>query len=98
MSQGFPPYGQPPSPYGPPPAPYGPPPGMQPYARLAAITERSSVTVLLLSLVTCGVYYFIWKYQTTVELKEASGDASLNPGLDIVLSIVLCGIWAIYTD
>lgn len=98
-------YGAPPGGFGGPPAPYGgfPPPG--PLApgggggiNLAAFTQREPVTILLLSLVTCGVYLLVWKYQTTEELRRASGDNSINPGLDLALSILLCGVWNIYTD
>jgi hypothetical protein len=62
------------------------------------MTERSGVTVILLTFVTCGIYYFIWKYKTTEELKAASGDKEINPGMDLLLSILLCGIWAVFTD
>lgn len=62
------------------------------------LKERSGVTVLLLTFVTCGIYGLIWKYQTTDELRIASGDESIKPGLDLVLAFVTCGIWAIYTD
>ncbi|HEU4406376.1 MAG TPA: DUF4234 domain-containing protein [Polyangiaceae bacterium] len=94
---GAPGYGGPPAPYGgfPPPGPLAPGGGP---ANLAALTHREPVTVLLLSIVTCGVYFLIWKYQTTEELRQASGDNSINPMLDIVLTVVLCGLWGVYAD
>ncbi len=73
--------------YGPPPAPL-PPPG--------TIQERNSVVVLLLSIVTCGVYFVYWVYQTSTELKQATGDADVNPTLDLVLSLVTCTLWSYY--
>jgi uncharacterized protein DUF4234 len=89
----------PPGGFGGPPAPYGGGPLAPSGAvNLAAFTQREPVTILLLSLVTCGVYYLIWKYQTTEELRQASGDNSINPGLDLALTVLLCGIWGIYTD
>lgn len=72
--------------------------GGPPATQLAAMTERSGVTIIILTFVTCGIYYFIWKYQTTQELKNATGDKEMNPGLDLLLSILLCGIWAVFTD
>ena len=60
--------------------------------------ERSPTTILLLSLVTCGVYGLIWKYQTTDELRRATGDESIKPTLDLILALVTCGIWGIYTN
>jgi hypothetical protein len=101
-------YGPPPGGggYGPPPGAggggYGPPPGAGGggYGPLnpGAITERSPLTILLLSLVTCGIYFIVWKYQTTDELRLASGDESLNPGMDILLTLVSCGLWSIYAS
>ena len=95
-------------PYGPPPqAPFyggGPQPGYPApgggygVGQLAALTERSPVTVILLTFVTCGIYALIWKFQTTDELRVASGDESIKPGMDLLLALVTCGIWAIYTD
>ena len=97
MAQGYgPPPGSPPPPYGMPPAPYG---GGLPTTNsaLAAIQERSGVTVILLSFVTCGVYYLIWKYKTTEELRAASGDAQLNATTDLLITLV-CFFYAIFTD
>jgi len=87
---------------------YGPPPGggLEPGPGMggpmmgpnAVFEERAPVTVLLLAFVTCSIYLLIWKYKTTEELRIATGDNSINPVLDLVLSIFTCGIWAIYTD
>ncbi|KPG69973.1 DUF4234 domain-containing protein [Enterococcus sp.] len=52
--------------------------------------------VILLTIVTCGIYYFYWFYQTTKELTEYSEDYRLSPGLSIVLTIVTCGFYQIY--
>lgn len=60
--------------------------------------ERSPVTLLALGFITCGIYYLIWKYQTTEELQRVSGDMTIKPGLDLLLTFVTCGVWAIYTD
>lgn len=96
---GGPGYGGPPAPYGggfPPPGPLAPGGGGP--TNLAAFSQREPVTILLLSFVTCGIYYLMWKYQTTEELRQASGDNSINPGMDLALTILLCGIWGIYSD
>jgi hypothetical protein len=95
--------GPPPGGYGGPPAPYGGYPQPGPLApsgavNLAAFTQREPLTILLLSVVTCGIYGLIWKYQTTEELRQASGDNNINPMLDIVLTVLLCGLWGIYSD
>lgn len=85
----------------PPPGPMGGPPmgpmgGGPMIQNPAAIEERSSAMVLVLTFVTCGIYYFYWIYKTTAELRDALNDQSLNPGMDLLLMIVTCGLWAIY--
>jgi hypothetical protein len=62
-----------------------------------AITERSPVTVTLLGLVTCGIYIIVWGYQTTEEIRLATGDESIKPGRDLLLSFVTCGVWLVFT-
>jgi hypothetical protein len=54
--------------------------------------------LLLLGLFTCGIYLLVWKYQTTAELQRASGDMTIKPELDLLLTFVTCGLWGIYTD
>jgi hypothetical protein len=100
-------YGAPPGGFGGPPAPYGGPggyPSPGPLApgggpvNLAALTQREPLTVLLLSLFTCGIYGLVWRYQTTEELRQATGDPSINPALDVALTLLLCGVWGVYCD
>jgi hypothetical protein len=73
---------------------YGPPP-----ARAIApgtIQERNSVLVALLWLFTCGIYYVYWVFQTSTELAQATRDPTINPMLDLVLTIATCGLWGYY--
>jgi hypothetical protein len=103
-----PPYGPPggtPPPYGQPPVPYVPPGGGYPQGQgpievknPRAITERNPVVVVLLSMVTCGIYYLLWLYWTDSELKEALGDEEIKPAQDVLLTIVTCFLWAIYVE
>jgi hypothetical protein len=110
MSQQQPPGPPPPgSPYGEPPQQ---PPGYTPPTAVLgiaaggpirvvnprAITERNSAVVVLLSLVTCGVYYLLWLYWTDTELKEALTDDEIKPSQDILLTIVTCFLWSIYVE
>ena len=60
--------------------------------------RRNPAIVLLLSLVTCFVYWFYWIYATTDELKRATNRTDLNPALDLILSIVTCALWGIYVE
>ncbi len=57
--------------------------------------KRDPLITLLLMLVTCGIYYYIWMYKTSEEQKANLNDESINPGMDVILSIVTCGIYGI---
>ena len=87
--------------------PYGDQPyGMQPagyggsYAGgggLFTIGEkREPVTIILLTIVTCGIYGIWWYYTYASEVKNALGRQDINPGMDLVLTFVTCGIYGIY--
>ena len=56
------------------------------------------VTMIVLNLVTCGVYWFYWCYVTTQELKVSTGRADLNPGMDLLLNIVTCSMYGIFVE
>lgn len=62
------------------------------------MTRRESWIPPLLTVVTCGLYYFYWQYVTTVELREATGRDDLNPMLDLILTACCCGLWGIYVQ
>jgi len=52
--------------------------------------------VIVLILVTCGIYAYIWLYKSSAELRAATDDPSINPTTDILLALITCGIWYIY--
>jgi hypothetical protein len=54
--------------------------------------------VLLLILVTCGIYGIYWQYVTTGELRDLSGRQDLNPGIDLVVTLLCCGLWSLYVQ
>ena len=59
--------------------------------------ERSVVSVLLLSIFTCGIYAIYWTYATAKELNEKEPEEPLmNYILAILLGIITCGIYSIY--
>ena len=57
--------------------------------------QRSVVEVFLLTIITCGLYFWFWAYLTRSELKQYLRDESINPGLDVLLSII-CFPYAYY--
>ncbi len=52
--------------------------------------------VIILWILTCGIYGYVWIYQTDVNIKEYTADASINPVLDLLLCIFTCGIYQLY--
>ncbi|GHU58711.1 hypothetical protein FACS1894133_4000 [Clostridia bacterium] len=53
------------------------------------LKTRSTVTVILLSVVTCGIYYLFWMYQTNKTINYLSGRESVGNGI-VILSF-FCG-------
>lgn len=56
---------------------------------------RSVASVVVLTILTCGIYGFYWIYRTTDDLRIYLNDESISPGLDLVISI-LCAPYLIY--
>ena len=86
----------PPPPGGPPPPPLPPggtpfPPGYDTRQAIPAHgrplgKRRSTGLVILLSIVTCGIWIFVWAYQNGDELNRWSGKG-LGGGLHLVITI-----------
>ncbi|GAB4468858.1 MAG: hypothetical protein OHK0029_41360 [Armatimonadaceae bacterium] len=67
--------------------------------RVAPVGERREpAMVLILTLVTCGIYYLFFVYNTSRETKEFLNEQGLEPGMEVLLSIVTCGIYTVYWD
>lgn len=54
--------------------------------------------VLLLSILTLGIYYYIFVYRTSEEVANFTGETETSPALEVILSILTCGIYTIYWD
>lgn len=54
--------------------------------------------VLLLSIVTCGIYYLIWMYRVSSEVQEALGEPDTSPALDVLLTVISCYLYSIFWD
>lgn len=59
------------------------------------IQQRNVILVLLLSFITCGIYGLFWQYSISNELKSEVPESNLNPGLDVLLSL-LCFPYVYY--
>ena len=60
------------------------------------IKKRDIAMNVVLTVITCGIYGLVWFVQITNDMRTASGDESLNGGMDLLLGIITCGIWYIY--
>ena len=59
-------------------------------------TVRSVPMLVVLSIVTCGIYYLYWIYKTTDEIKNFMGREDINPALELILVLVTCNIYSLY--
>lgn len=60
----------------------------------APIKNRSLVTCILLSIVTCGIYLYVWLYNMVNDLNTASNDRNATSGGSVILfTILTCGIY-----
>lgn len=57
---------------------------------------RNPVLVIILAIITCGIYYYIWMYKVSEEEKINLGDESINPGMNVILAIFTCGIYGLF--
>ncbi len=61
------------------------------------ISKKSPGLILLLNILTCGIYQFFWMYTTTEDIKYLTKNDSLPSGLlVVVLSIITCGLYGFY--
>lgn len=51
---------------------------------------------LILSLLTCGLWYLYWLYQQMEILEELDKDSSYSFLFFVVLSLVTCGLYTVY--
>lgn len=63
----------------------------------SGIANRNIGICILLSVITCGIYAYVWLYQMAEDLKRATGDANApSGGMVVLLGIVTCGIYLWY--
>lgn len=58
------------------------------------MTQRSVGKAILLSFVTCGVYFLYWMYKLTQEITEYNNE-NANPGMELLFSF-FCSIYFFY--
>ena len=81
----------PPQGYVPPPQGYAPPPqgyGSSPGNGYIGV-RRSGIVVILLSIITCGIYMYWWYYQCMEDINRASGELRIK-SVGLLLGCIFC--------
>ena len=60
--------------------------------------HRDPAMILLLSIVTCGIYYLVWLSQTSQELQDYLGETDTSSGMEVLLVLITCGMYVFYWD
>ena len=59
--------------------------------------KRNPMMIVLLNVLTCGIYNLIWQYQIQNEFKKQNPELSQPNGLGLILlSMLTCGFYTIY--
>ena len=56
------------------------------------MTKRSVASVVILTLITCGIYGLYWIYTTSNELQQVSGVGKFQPIVTLLLTIFVCPV------
>jgi hypothetical protein len=83
-----------------------PPPGQHPYPGAMQASPYGSTGVrgerreigmmVLLSIVTCGIYAIVWWYKMFSEIAADLGRTDINPILEIALIYLTCGFYGMF--
>lgn len=57
--------------------------------------RRNIVSIVVLSIITCGIYYLFAWYEVMSDINYESGESN-SAALDIILTFITCGIWGVY--
>jgi hypothetical protein len=66
---------------------------------MIAPSPRSPGLVILLSIVTCGIYHIYWYFATLGELRDAGHSPTGNaPWVDFLIAVITLGLYGLYVD
>lgn len=64
---------------------------------MRVVKTKSPGMVLLLNVLTCGIYSWFWMYSTTEDLKFLSKRPNVPSGITVILlTLVTCGFYEFY--
>lgn len=77
-----------------------PPRQGHPYYGNVGVSPRSIILYLLLTILTCGIFDFIWLYITVTDINKLCQRRGIrivgDPIIVVVLTILTCGIYGVY--
>lgn len=64
------------------------------------IEKRNPIMVLILMIITCGLYSPYWYYKMYKELSFLTNQTPTGNSyaIDLIISIITCGLWGFYVD
>lgn len=57
---------------------------------------RNPIMVVVLPMLTCGIYGLIWFFQVCEDLNKGLGRQEFNAVKELALTFVTCGLWGYY--
>jgi hypothetical protein len=60
------------------------------------IKQRSVAMVIILTLITCGIYGLYWMYAITEELSHATNDPNFSGAKALIFLLLTCGIYVFF--
>ena len=60
------------------------------------IKQRSVAMVIILTLITCGIYGVFWMYAITEELSHATNDPNFSGAKALIFILLTCGIYGFF--
>jgi len=60
--------------------------------------KRSPAWVLILSIITCGIYYLYWIYATSKDVDEFLGESDIPPIVHVLLFLVTGSLYGYFWD
>ena len=61
------------------------------------VEERSIPLYIVLTIITCGIFGFVWLAMLTNDLNQITGEQMpTSGGLTVLLVIITCGIYGLY--
>ncbi|MCA9608794.1 MAG: DUF4234 domain-containing protein [Myxococcales bacterium] len=62
------------------------------------MTQRNPIVIIVLMLVSCGLYAFYYTYETTKELLAFLGRDDVDPTTELIINLLTCGLFGMYVE